>query len=185
MTTREYPPETVVGAVVTFTGRIVKPLDPDPALIAIEDIAHSLANQCRFTGHTRHFYSVAQHSVLVSEIVSPSSAFAGLLHDASEAYLSDVSRPVKRQPVFGDVYREAEERLQAVIAERFGFQWPFPDDVHAADDVLLRTEQRDLMPDLLRVPGIDYLSARIDPWGPTKAEREFLNRYHELTKEGT
>lgn len=182
--THVYPPEQIQGAIVTFTGRIIRPLDPDPADIAIEDIAHSLANQCRFTGHVSRFYSVAQHSVHVSKIVAPHLALAALLHDASEAYLSDVSRPIKRQPEFGVVYKAAEERLMLAVVLRFGLHWPLDDEIHWADDVLLRTEQRDLMPDLLRVPGDDYLDARIQPWGPAKAERRFLHRYHKLT-EGT
>lgn len=176
--------EQLPGAIVTFSGRILYPLNPDPADLAIEDIAHALANSCRFTGHVRSFYSVAQHSIHVSEIVAPELALTGLLHDASEAYLSDISRPVKRQPGFGEVYKAAEQRLMDAVALAFGIEWPPPEAIHRADDILLRTEQRDLMPDLLRVPGDDYLDARIQPWGPAKAERRFLHRYHELT-EGT
>lgn len=187
MSARVGDPST--GEIVTFTGRIIKPLDPDPGSISIEDIAHSLAHQCRFTGHTREFYSVAQHSVLVSEIlplVPLGLRLAGLMHDASEAYLSDISRPVKHQPQFGDFYKEAEDRLMAVIAQRFGFAWPLDPIVHWADDVLLRSEQRDLMPDVLLVGGDDYLSFRIVPLLPGAAKRAFLRRYHELLPtEGT
>lgn len=170
------------GEIVTYTGRVVKPLDPDPATLTIADIAHALANSCRFTGHTRRFYSTAQHSYHVSQIVPPEIALTGLLHDAGEAYLSDISRPVKRQPEFRVFYRAAEDRILRAIAERFGIVYPFPHEVHWADDVLLRTEQRDLMPDLLRVPGSDYLARAIEPWLPAKAERLFLSRFHELTE---
>ena len=80
---------------VTYTGKEFYPLDPNPADIDIKDIAHALSNCCRFAGHIKSFYSVAQHSVIVSELCEPENALAGLLHDASEAYLSDIARPVK------------------------------------------------------------------------------------------
>jgi hypothetical protein len=174
--------DPTTGEIVTFSGRIMRPLAPSPDDLCIEDIAHALANSCRFTGHVRRFYSVAQHAVLVSEILPPALRLCGLMHDASEAYLSDISRPVKRQPVFGEVYKAAEERLMLVIAERFGFEWPPDELIHWADDVLLRSEQRDLMPNLLRVAGDDYLDFPIVPLLPPLAERAFLNRYYELTE---
>lgn len=177
--------ETIPGVIVTYTGKLVEPLNPDPETICIEDVAHALANSCRFTGHVRSFYSVAQHSVLVAELLPAPLRLVGLLHDASEAYLSDISRPVKRQPQFGTFYGEAEERLMLAVAERFGFDWPPDELVHLADDVLLRSEQRDLMPDLLRVPGDDYLPFSIFPLPPDRAERAFLHAYSELQpKEG-
>lgn len=184
MIERAYPKEQEPGAIVTYSGRVIRPLEPEGADFCIEDIAHSLANSCRFTGHVHSFYSVAQHSVLVSEIVPVSERFAGLMHDASEAYLSDISRPVKRQRAFGSFYKEAEERLMYALAEHFGFLWPASATVHWADDVLLRSEQRDLMPNLLRVPGDDYLDFTIVPMLPEQAETYFLHRYHELTGEG-
>jgi 5'-deoxynucleotidase YfbR-like HD superfamily hydrolase len=101
----------------TFTGRQFWPLDPRPEDIELLDIAHALANKCRYTGHTRSFYSVAQHSVLVSEIVPAADAHWGLLHDASEAYLPDVARPVKRE-LAG--FQEIENRLMGCVAERDG-----------------------------------------------------------------
>src|SRR5271165_7548492 len=80
----------------TYTGRVMYPLDPRPEEINIIDIAHALSNLCRFTGHVRTFYSVAEHSVRVSQHCDPKDALWGLLHDASEAYLADMSRPMKR-----------------------------------------------------------------------------------------
>src|ERR1019366_9954250 len=85
------------GAIRTYSGVRFKPLDPDPA-VGISDIAHALANQCRFGGHSSAFYSVAQHSVRVSEICAAEDALWGLLHDASEAYLVDVPAPLKQLP---------------------------------------------------------------------------------------
>ena len=175
----------MTGHIMTYTGKLIEPLNPDPALIVIEDIAHALSQVCRFTGHTRHFLSVAQHSVLASRIVPPELALTALLHDASEAYLSDIARPIKQQPEFGTVYKAAETRLMYVIAERFGFAWPMPDAVHVADEILLRSEQRDLMPpspDLLAYDG-PWLDERIRSWGPTWAEFEFLGAYRKLTSE--
>lgn len=104
----------------TYTGKKFFPLDPDPELICIEDIAHSLAMQCRYNGHTRRFYSVAQHSVILASkfFKSHDLRFAALLHDASEAYLSDVPLPIKHLPQF-TFYREAEDRLQRMIFAKF------------------------------------------------------------------
>lgn len=171
------------GHIVTYTGKAIEPLNPDPALIDIEDIAHALSNCCRFCGHVRRFYSVAQHSVMVSRIVPHEHALAGLLHDASEAYLSDIARPIKQQPEFGTVYKAAETRLMCAISEKFGTEWPLPPSVKRADEILLRTEQRDLMPDLLRFEGDEYLDERISPWGPSWAKYEFLQQYARLTGE--
>src|ERR1017187_10636100 len=78
------------GSITTFSGIHFWPLLPNPADIRIEDIAHALSNQCRFAGHAREFYSVAEHSVRVSQLCPPEDALWGLLHDASEAYLTDV-----------------------------------------------------------------------------------------------
>lgn len=177
--------EKVDGFIVTYTGDTIYPLNPDPAHIHIEDIAHALANSCRFTGHVREFYSVGQHSVLASLVVSPEAALTALLHDASEAYLADIARPVKQQPGFGEVYREAEEKLMFAIADRFGITWPMPDEVRVADSVLLVTEARDLMPGgtyqwSAAYQAIEPLPAPITSWLPREAETRFLTRYYEL-----
>lgn len=166
--------------IVTYSGAVINPLAPDADSINIEDIAHALANICRFTGHTRTFYSVAEHSVRCSEIVIPKLRLTALLHDASEAYLSDVSRPIKQDPEFGTFYRTFEQQLERVIADKYGLEFPYPLDIKFADDVLLRSEQRDLMPNLLRVPGDAYLDYTIEPWLPAEAESRFLARYREL-----
>jgi hypothetical protein len=108
------------------------PLNPRVDDVCVDDIAHALAMQTRFTGHCRRFYSVAQHSVHVSHVCDRRDALWGLLHDASEAYLSDVSRPVKRLPEMSE-YRSAEQRLLAVICERFGLPEAEPPSVKRAD----------------------------------------------------
>ena len=181
--------------IVTYTGKIIKPLSPDPEKIDIVDIAHSLSNQCRFTGHTREFYSTAQHSVLVSEITDYDDALWGLLHDASEAYLSDIARPIKNTGSFGDIYRKAEAKLEIAVALRFGLIEPLegpissvgmPPTVKWADDVLLRSEMRDLMPEVIRTDGWyssgEFLDTEIDPWEPGVSEQMFLLRFYDLRR---
>lgn len=180
MTLTRSTDETLEGTICTYTGRTIRPLSPDPEDIDIEDIAHSLSNSCRFTGHVREFYSVAQHSVLCSYIVPPEYRMMALLHDASEAYLSDIARPIKMEPEFGDVYRTAETRLEEAIAVKFGLDHPWAPEVKEADNVLLRTEQRDLMPAVFRHAGEGYLSEEIDPWLPHIAKTAFLDRYYAL-----
>lgn len=131
----------------TYTGRKFWPLDPDSSDVAVEDIAHALSQLCRFTGHTREFYSVAQHSVLASkrlEAVSADHAMFGLLHDASEAYLLDLARPVKHDPAM-TFYRVKESILQRVIYNAFALFSEEPPEVKAVDELLLHCELRDLM----------------------------------------
>ncbi len=130
----------------TYTGRRFWPLDPVSDDVCLEDIAHALAQLCRFTGHSRTFYSVAQHSVLVAELLPAPLAIYGLLHDATEAYLCDLSRPVKHDALMAP-YREAEVRLHEVICERFLLD---PKDeawrlVKWADELMLHAELRDLL----------------------------------------
>src|ERR1039457_6405429 len=107
------------GFIGTFSGLRFWPLAPNPDDILIADIAHALAHQCRFGGHAWKFYSVAKHSVHVSQLCPPEHALWGLLHDASEAYLVDLPRPLKLLPEFAP-YREAERRSQRAVAVRFG-----------------------------------------------------------------
>lgn len=129
-----------------YTGTIFDPINPDPELINVTDIAHALAHQCRFSGHTTMFYSVAEHSIHVSNLCSREHALWGLLHDASEAYLQDVPSPLKTA-LFGERYREVEGQLMAAIVERFSLSpATLPAEVKQADLVLLKTEWRDLMP---------------------------------------
>jgi len=155
----------------------------------IEDIAHALSNQCRFSGHTREFYSVAQHSVLVSRLLAGTGLETwGLFHDASEAYLTDVARPLKRDPYFGKAYRGAEARAMRAVLEAFDLPWPEPHEVKAADNVLLATERRDLMSSApgrwAVLDGIIPLEDEISPWSPKRSRREFLTRYETFSRIG-
>lgn len=121
----------------TATGRVFNPQLPDPNDIVIEDIAHALGNLCRFTGHAPVFYSVAQHSVLVSYLVNPIYAKEALLHDAAEAYLNDLNTPVKS--TLGE-YRQLERDLQRAIYRKFGLVENEPKDVQDADALAFRME---------------------------------------------
>lgn len=163
----------------TYTGRQFWPLAPRPGDIDIADIAHSLSLQCRFNGHCRSFYSVAQHSVLVSHAVPAEFALWGLLHDAAEAYVSDLPRPLKAT---APDFRAAEDRVLQAIATQFGLSWPMPDAVAHADDALLATELRDLMappPEPWGLP-VPPLAEAITPVAAEVARQLFLTRFAEL-----
>lgn len=166
----------------TYSGRRFNPTNPNPKAIVIQDIAHALSMQCRFSGHCREFYSVAQHSVFVSYICNHEDSFWGLMHDASEAYLVDVPRPLKRSGKF-QAYLDFEDKMQKAICERFGLSEEEPESVKRADKILLATEARDLMSPLhhdWRQP-VQPLPFTIVSWSPEKAKEEFLQRFNRLT----
>lgn len=157
---------------------------PGTSEVFIEDIAHALSNICRFGGHTHTFYSVAQHSVLVSNALdfnNQSFQMAALLHDAAEAFIGDIQRPLKQ--LLPD-YKVIEERVERAIFPIFGVSYPLPQCIKIVDLVLLATEQRDLMPEhddeWALIKNIKPLPERIVPWAPDKAFREFMMRYEEL-----
>lgn len=216
----------------TYTGIKFHPLDPQPEDFNIEDIAHALSNLCRFNGHCTEFYSVAQHSVLVSirveemfgdyideaavelarqefgkalsvpECKRASNDFTGsrrkeflrhrmnqlnaarwgLLHDAAEAYLSDVPRPLKRDKAM-EWFRLQEGELLEMIAYVFDLG-PYVPEVGLVDMRMLLTEKRDIMVD----PPADWMldgepyELEIACWAPTAAEIAFLQRFKELGK---
>jgi len=169
----------------TFTGRTLDLLAPEPEAIAIEDIAHGLAHTCRFSGQCARFYSVAEHAVRVSQMVPAEHALIGLLHDASEAYLSDLVSPLK---VLRDLsgYRAIEAALMDVILRRFCPGWPaqagprdpgappgLPESVERADHELVELEMAVLF-DGLDIVNLDYHA-------PVVAERLFLFRFKYLS----
>lgn len=169
------------GRIITHTGKWFDVFKPDPDDVDVEDIIHALSMQCRFTGHTKEFYSVAQHSVLVSNNCPSEDALYGLLHDASEAYLSDIARPIKKHPDFGPFYLKAEEVVQIAVYRHFDLDpYNVPASVKEADDVLLRTEARDLMPPEFPVYDGDTLTETIIPWTPLRSKGEMLVRFLEL-----
>lgn len=167
----------------TYTGGRFYPETLTENEYRIEDIAHGLALQCRFGGQSREFYSVAQHSVMVSELVPPEHALWGLLHDASEAYLIDLPRPIKRlQQLEG--YRSLERAVMTALLSTFGLPDTEPMDVVWADNGALVAEAKmlglwnphwvvALLPEA-SIPSIPY------SWSPLEAEARFLRRFREL-----
>lgn len=134
----------------TASGRAFDPFDPNPDDITIEDIAHHLANQGRFSGATKYFYSVAQHSIHVAAAVA--GRYGGtaeeqriaLMHDTPEAYIVDLPRPIKHHPDM-QAYRNIEVNVWNAIATKFNLPEEIPEIVKLADDAMLMTERRDLM----------------------------------------
>ncbi len=168
----------------TASGAPFWPLDPRPEDVSIEDIAHALSFQCRFAGHCRVFYSVAEHSVRVARVVEGRNApqrvvLAALLHDAAEAYLGDMIRPLKP---YMDSYRAAEDGVYSAIARRFGIPEEISWAVRGADGVLLATEARDLMGGAHTKWGLRHkpLAEAIEPWSSRRAKEEFLHMFEEV-----
>lgn len=158
-------------------------LRPHEMKFDIEAIANSLSNICRYTGHVNRFYSVAEHCVLVSKAVPERYALEGLLHDASEAYVGDVSSPLKR--LLPD-YRKIEDNVQDALAKTFGLVYPFPKEIHDADKRLYWAERATIAPGPDKLWHQDLRASRkVTPAGmtPLMAKRYFLSRYKELTNE--
>lgn len=164
---------------LTFTGRVYWPVDPRASEVNIEDIAHSLAYQCRYGGHCLEYYSVAEHSVMVSRLLPPELRLVGLLHDATEAYVSDVPRPLK--PFLSD-YRAIEALNWRVIAEAFGLSDVLPPEVEDLDRRICLTEMNQIMPRSPLPLGIDgpqpFFSLPL--WKPRVAELVFLQEFDRL-----
>lgn len=164
----------------TYTGVVFWPLDPRPEEILIEDIARSLSMQCRYAGHVKRFYSVAEHSVHVSYAVPPADMLWGLLHDATEAYLIDIPRPIKNML---PEYRIWEARMMDAIALRFGLLGRMPESVKEIDNRMLTTERavlhhpcdRDWGETGPALPGV-----HIHGWMPNVAYEAFMDRFHQL-----
>lgn len=175
------PKSPMTPTLLTVAGDYVNFLEPEGTRFDIEVIAHALSNICRFGGHTTAFYSVAQHSVLVSQIVSKPLELQALLHDGAEAFLGDVIKPLK---VLLPNYSEIEDRLQRAIYKSFGICEVQHPDIKYADRVLLATERRDLMQENKSVweltKGIKPLDQHIGPLQPQAAMRLFMDRYNEI-----
>jgi len=162
-----------------FSGRPFWPLDPRPEEIEIGDIAHSLSMQCRYLGHCHRFYSVAEHCVHLARYVSAPNRLWALLHDASEAYLVDVPRPVKP---FLVGYREAEAKMMETVRVRFGLVGPMPREVEIADWRIIGDERANLSESVLPwTSPPEPLGIELQFWSPPLAESEFLAAFEELS----
>lgn len=171
----------------TYTGGMFWLLDPRPEEVFIEDIAHALSLICRYNGHIKGFYSVAQHSVIVSQQCKEEDALFGLLHDAAEAYTGDIISPLKR---LLPNYKAIEERIINAVCSKYSIRVTKrrKQEVKYWDNVLLATEVRDLIPH-------KYLNWKFEApplespiktlWGPKTAEKHFLKRFKELYGKST
>lgn len=175
----------------TYTGLAFDLADPRPEMFSIVDIAHALSNICRFTGHSRHHYSVGQHSVVVASLLmerKPEVALEGLMHDAAEAYIGDVSTPLKALiKSQSTVYRDIEDRIARVMASRFGLTYPWPLEVHEVDHLTLSIERRDMMNPSADVTWHGLADAppniTIPKNKPHLVERAFLNLFQRLSSQ--
>lgn len=165
--------------ILTADGAYFDFLNPDPDVITLNAIARGLANTCRFAGQISMFYSVAEHSVYVSKLVPPELAVQGLLHDAPEAFIGDMPKPLKM--LLPD-YQRAEERVEDVLFRKFGFTALEPAIKHA-DKVMLKTEQYQLCRNRHAwkyTEGVDVADIEIECLLPEAAYLLFLNRAEEL-----
>ena len=172
----------------TFSGTKFYSLKPRAQDVLLIDIAHALGNKCRYAGHCKDFYSVAQHSVLVSRIVPLEFKLWGLLHDAGEAYFADIPNPIKREYL---LFSEIEGPIMDAVIEQFGLTRPgtgeeMPKAVKHADKVLLATESRDMLNVLWDNWESDYghlaLPEKIIAVGPREAKAMFLEEYDSILK---
>jgi hypothetical protein len=167
----------------TFTGKQVFPTELRAEDVCPTDIAHALSLQCRYAGHTKWHYSVAQHSVLICDHAfeitgNETTALVGLLHDAPEAYLVDLPSPIKAAM---PIYQEIERQVSKSIAKAFGLESIHSPFIRSLD-LRIRQDERAT---LLGPPPADWdlpwlpLDVRIDPWTPERAEYEFTARIYQ------
>jgi len=172
--------------IMTQSGRMFFFENPHPRSIVIEDIAHALAQICRFTGHVRCHYSVAEHSIRVSYLAEQKYgrkfAKEGLLHDAAEAYVSDLNGPLKR--LIGEGYKKWEGIAEDAVGKVFGFATPKSPEVKDCDGVIYLTEKRDLFPPynlpFTSYPDKEPLPDPIIPMSAELARLLFLHRFEEV-----
>ena len=178
--------EQTKSCISVYDGEYFDLLEPDRSVYSVETIAHALAHLCRYTGHVNRFYSVAEHSVLVSLAVPKKFAFEGLFHDASEAFLGDVSSPLKK---LLPEYKVIEERVMSSIATRFNLSpWKLHSlEVHQADKRLYHAERQEIAPGRDELWHTELRAVRtVKPVGvsPQVAKQLFLDRYRELVNDG-
>jgi hypothetical protein len=171
--------------IMLHSGRLFDLVNPEASELTVEDIAHGLAHTCRYAGQCDGFFSVAEHSVLVSQAVSHAK-LAALFHDAAEAFIGDMSGPLKR--LLPD-YRAIEKKIAQAIFMRLGIEWPVPFEVKRADYSVMAAEQLVLMPagtnEWLHEMSVVPAAVEIRRLDPKSAKALFLDRYAELASLGS
>lgn len=155
----------------TNSGLYINVFDATEGMLAIEDIAHALSQQCRFAGHLTRYYSVAQHCINCANLALPEHKLAALLHDASEAFLLDIPTPIKAKL---PGYKRLEHKLTKVIARKFDFQYPYHDNIKDVDRKMLRIEWDNLVAN----NNLDFICMT-----PAKAKAEFIKLYYQIIKD--
>ena len=171
--------------IITYTGKVF-PFDCiTPDCIDIHDIAHALSHLCRFTGHTKSFYSVAQHSLLVSEKMPgrPAEKLAGLLHDAAEAYTNDLASPLKKwmnnESGGHTPYLDLQDSITAMIYNKYGVT-SIPSDVRLYDQAAGLFEAEGFMNlSLEQLKGYSFSVELRELWEPWKPH-DFAHRNGDL-----
>lgn len=169
--------------IMLASGRLFDFLDPHGSDFGIDDIAQGLAHICRYAGQCRAFYSVAEHSILVADIAED-FAYEALLHDAAEAFIGDITRPLKQ---LLPEYKRIEAAVEDAIIERFGMDRRFRDIVKRADLRVLAAEQAQVMApgcaDWAVEAGINPAPIQVRYLDPATAKRAFLSRFEKYQNE--
>lgn len=163
-----------------YSGRAFHFGNPRVEEVHIEDIAHALSLLCRFGGHCKEFYSVADHSIRCAENVSQEFKLEALLHDAGEAYIVDMPRPIKYALT---EYRTIENAVDRVVRQRFNLPEEMSPEVKRIDAVMLSTERRDLMKpsELEWHKMLDPIEQITYPRSPKESYYDFMKMFNELT----
>lgn len=161
------------NSIRTVTGKVFDLKIMDPESICIEDIAHGLAYTPRFAGQLEGFYSVGQHSFYMAINASVKNRLAVLLHDATEAYMGDMPSPFKK--LFPE-FKSMENKLMAIIAKKFGFQFPFHPEVKELDKEFLDIEWNSFVTKEHPMP-LEYED-------PETVKRKFIELYNKILSDG-
>lgn len=175
--------------ITTHSGRQFRLDTPLQGVVDLDDIAHHLSMICHWNGACEEFFSVAQHSILVSLVCPHPLQRWGLMHDAAEAYVGDVTRPLKA--MLPD-YKIIEKRVLRAIAQKFGLKWPEPPELKRYDNQIITLECSLFMHDStilhdgngvpVDTPGPDVIIPKwaIEPMEPNEAKQAFLRRYRKV-----
>jgi hypothetical protein len=166
------------------SGKLIDIWNPTVEVVDIVDIAHSLANQCRYFGHTVKFYSVAEHCVLLAPFARPTLRKSALMHDAAETYVGDIVRAVKHGL---EPHMALEKLWEGVIAEKFDLLYPWDAEIKTLDNRILLDEMVQAMAPP-QTPWTDLkgppLGVKIRFWEPEQAEQQFLTAFHDYSIRG-